>query len=115
VRTEILDRHPAADLRVLVVWFSMLPGDGRSVVDLRLLGDPRVTNLWDEQQAVGRWFAAHLPSSRGTEIRPVSWDVYLLYGPDARWDPTPGPLLSMGRPVIDARDRLRRALAPFDP
>ena len=85
----------------------MLPGDGRSMVDRRLLSDSRVTNMWDEQQAVGRWFAANVPASRGTEPRPISWDVYLLYGPAATWGAAPA---SMGHPVIGARAAMSRAL-----
>jgi hypothetical protein len=113
VRTEILEKHPQARLSILVVWFSMLPGDGRGAVDLRLLGDSRVTNFWDEGQAVGRWFASKMPASRGQELRPISWDVYLLYGSGATWESVPGPLVRMGRPVIADRVRLGRAIQPL--
>jgi hypothetical protein len=113
VRTEILDKHPAARLDVFVVWFDTLPGDGRGLVDLRLLGDRRVTNFWDGQQAIGSWFAAKVPASRGSEPRPLTWDVYLLYGPGASWEAVPGPLSSMGHPVIDASHRLEESIVPL--
>jgi hypothetical protein len=113
VRSEILARHPVARLDVLVVWFAMLPGDSRQLIDRRLLADARVTNYWDEQRSVGRWFSQRVPASRGAERQPISWDAYLLYGPDARWDTVPGPLVSVGRTVVAHTRRLGTAVTPL--
>ncbi len=108
MRSEILEKHPAAQLQVYVVWFDMLAGDSREMVDLRVLGDPRVTNYWDEKKAVGRRFSDNVVRRPG-----ITWDHYFLYGPEARWDATPGPLVSMGGSVIGASDGLRQSIRPF--
>ncbi len=50
--------------------------------------DPRVTHLWDEQRLSGRWFAQHLHNAQD-----IIWDGYLLYGPDAKWEALPEPLI----------------------
>lgn len=109
-RSEILDRHPSARLKVLAVWFSMVPGDSRRLVDTRVLSDPRVTYFWDREKAVGRWFSEHV-----TNRRRITWDAYFLYGPEARWDQEPGPLVSRSSAssVIAAASQLREAVQPF--
>jgi hypothetical protein len=108
VHDEILQRYPSARLKVLAVWFDMLPGDSRQLVDTRVLSDPRVTYYWDANRAAGRWFSDHVTGNPG-----ITWDAYFLYGPGARWTETPGPLLSSGGPVIGSSDELRSALQPF--
>jgi hypothetical protein len=40
----------------------------------------------------------------------LAWDVYLLYGPDATWDETPGQPVSAGGTVIGQSERLRSDL-----
>jgi hypothetical protein len=108
VHDEILQRYPSARLKVLAVWFDMLPGDSRQLLDTRVLGDTRVTYYWDEGKVAGRWFSDHVTGRSG-----ITWDAYFLYGPDARWGQTPGPPLSSDGPVIGASDELRSAIGPF--
>ena len=108
MRTEILDKYPAADLRVFVVWFSMLPSDFRLLVDHRVLADPRAANFWDERRVVGRWFAQQVAHDPG-----ITWDAYFLYGPEARWESVPAPLVSSGGTVIGQRRELQRDLQAF--
>ncbi len=105
---EILDRYPSARLKVLAIWFDMLPGDSRQFLDTRVLGDPRVTYYWDEGKVAGRWFSDHVTGGSG-----VTWDTYFLYGPDARWDGSPGPLVSADGPVIASADELMTAIRPY--
>ena len=106
MRSEILDKNPAARLRVYAVWFDVLRGDSRQLVDLRALSDERVTNFWDEKKTVARWFSEHVMHERG-----ITWDAYFLYGPDARWETTPEPLLSSGATVISSSEQLAAAVA----
>ena len=52
VRSEILQKYPASAVRVYVVWFDVLAGDSRQLVDTRVLNDPRVTNYYDGKGVV---------------------------------------------------------------
>jgi len=103
VRGNILQKYPASDVRVYMVWFDMLAGDSRQLVDTQVLNDPRVTNYYDSRKVVGAWYARQL----GEEG--IVWDAYFLYGPDAAWSAQPGPLLSSGRSVIGSSDDLAAA------
>jgi hypothetical protein len=108
VRSQVLESHPSARLRLIVVWFDMMTGDARQMTDLRLFGDRRALNFWDENHLAGRWFATNVDGFDG-----VSWDQYYLYGAGARWTDKPGPLLSEGGPVIGSTGDLSGALAPI--
>ena len=108
MQSEILDKNPSADLKVYAVWFSMLSSDARSRWPDNLLTDPRVVHLWDGTRAAGRWFAENEDF-----YLPIAWDVYYLYGPKARWDETPRPLLSSGGTILYRKDSLKRDLARF--
>lgn len=108
MRSEILDRHPSARLKILAVWFDMLPGDSRQFLDTSVLGDQRVTYFWDEGKLVGRWFSDHVTNRRG-----ITWDAYFLYGPGATWDQQPGPPVSSDAPVIGASGQLEAAIKPL--
>jgi hypothetical protein len=112
VQKEILERHRAAQLRVYVVWFSMLPTDARSRWGWTggVLTDPRAVHFWDEQKAVGRWFAQHYPESSNNG---VVWDTYYLFGPDAQWDSKPEPLISTGATVRAELDQLKEKVRPL--
>jgi hypothetical protein len=109
VHSDILDRYPAAKLKVYAVWFDMLTGDSRQFLDTRALGDPRVTYYWDEGKVVGRWFSANVAGRED-----VTWDAYFLYGPDAQWGQQLGPLVSSSDSgVIGSTDQLTAAIRPF--
>lgn len=103
------------------VWFEMLSYDRRSAWDPKLLADQRVMHFWDEKRIVGRWFGEHVGGrgggSRRHDLLPglgdVAWDVYFLYGPDARWENAPSSLLGQGKPIIAWRNEFLTALRPF--
>jgi hypothetical protein len=105
VQSDILSQRKTASLQVDVVWMPMLTGDSRMMIDQRVLSDPRVTYFWDPNRLVGNWFSRHIWDSEGT-----TWDAFFLYGRDARWDSTPGPLVASGGSVIGSRDDLRAGL-----
>jgi hypothetical protein len=104
VRSNILERYRSSPVRVYVVWFNMLPGDSRALVDKRVLNDRRVTNYYDPNRVVGTWFAQHGDAEGG-----IVWDAYFLYGRDATWTAQPGPLLSSGASVIGSSADLASA------
>jgi len=103
VRSNILEKYPSSDVRVYLVWFNMLPGDSRNLVNRKVLNDHRVVNYYDPKRVVGSWFAEH---TGGGEI---VWDAYFLYGPDASWTDQPGPLVSSGGTVIGSSEDLAAA------
>ncbi len=105
---EILRKHPSSALKVYAIWFDMLAGDSRQLLDTRILADPRVTNFWDQGKVVGRWYSDRL--GRGG----VTWDAYFLYGPAARWDDAPSQLISASdAAVIGSTDQLTTAIRQF--
>lgn len=106
MQQNILERYPDADLRVYVLWFSVLPGDSREGWDDQVLADPRVTHYWDEERAVGEALVEPL----GYDDGPFVWDAYALYRPDAYWGDEPA---GAGWPVIGETDQLKRDLEPY--
>ena len=107
MQQEILAKRPGAGIRVYTVWFNMLLGDSREGWDSSVLPDPRVAHFWDGQRLLGHWFAAQGGADG------VTWDHYWLYGPTARWDTTPGPLVGDGGPIIAQADQLRQQIGPL--
>lgn len=108
MQEQILEKNPAAQLKVYAIWFNMLPGDGRAAWDGGGLADPRVVHLWDEQKVTGNWFASHVTENQGTE-----WDAYFLYGPQAAWETEPSSLVSWGNPVIVKHRQLQSDITPL--
>ncbi|MGD9891768.1 MAG: hypothetical protein AB7R89_01620 [Dehalococcoidia bacterium] len=110
MQKEILEEHPDSDVRVYVIWLSMLPQDSRAHWDAGLMPDRRATHLWDRDRSVSRWFGEHMERIDG-----FVWDTYLLYGPDARWDAIPAPLLGAGRTMIERREAWPSRSGPSSP
>ncbi len=108
VQQEILEEHPASDLKVYVVWFNMLEGDSREGWDGYVIFDPRATNLWDEDRLVSRTLG---PSVEGAS--PPVWDAYLLYSPRSTWGEGPPRPVSTGFTVYGERGRLQEDISPL--
>ena len=110
MQKEILAKNNSANLRVYVVWFSMIPSDSRSAWNWTggIFEDSRVTHFWDEKKKVGRFFAGKDPE---TDDPDVVWDTFYLYGPEAQWLEKPEPLLVTGATVIDEFDKLKNGVA----
>ena len=86
----------------------MIPLDYRWRWDEEVMTDPRVIHLWDEDKLVGQWIAEHIEGYQG-----VVWDSYYLYGPEARWDITPTPLINSGYTVLRQREELQQSILPL--
>lgn len=110
MRSNVLDQHPSSGIRLMVVWFDMLPGDGRQMTDLRLLAGGHVTNYWDQQHVVGSWFAQNVSGHDLAENGGVAWDAWFLYSPSAHWGSAP---VDAGSSVAGTTDRLSAALQPY--
>ena len=113
MQKEILEKNPAAKLRVYVVWFSMLPTDARSRWGWTagVISDQRVLHFWDEKKLLGRWFAQR-ENPQHTDAG-IVWDAFYLYGSDASWDSEPAPLISTGATVQDEAENLKRSIEPL--
>ena len=102
-------------LRAYVVWVPKLGGAEKHVpLATRFMPDPRGTHYWDEGGRLMRRY------TRVLALDEDAWDVYLLYGPEARWDGDlpPAPRFWMHQlgsgvpaPELDAQDFARRARA----
>jgi hypothetical protein len=79
----------------------VLAGDSRQAWKPDVLADARVTQLWDQNQAVGTWLQQH-----GGPL----WDAFLVYQPTARWQGRPTILGDWGSTIIGNTDQLTRAL-----
>ena len=90
----------------------MLAGDSRSEWDSHVLDDARVTEFWDGNRVVGRWFA-----DRGVgDLAPpgyVVWDAYYAFPSDATWARSPTRLLAAGSDIIDNVSRLDDHFLPL--
>jgi hypothetical protein len=113
VQKEILEKYPSSRLRLYVILFSMLPTVARSSGAWTggVLTDSRATHFWDEKRMVGRWFAKQENSEDSNPA--IVWDAFYLYGPDARWDSKPEPLVTNGVTVRDEADELKSKLVPL--
>jgi hypothetical protein len=90
---------------VHVGWIPVLPGDANPEV-ADLLVDHRATHYWDGRRKLGAAVARLLGQG---EAGPA-WDIFLVYGPNARWGDKPD---AVGSPVISQSGELQRALRPY--
>jgi len=84
----------------------MLGGDAREDWDGTVMSDPRVMHFWDGERQIGQWFAEQVEGYRG-----VSWDTYYLYGPNAKWETVPSPLVGSGGTIYRKREALEMQLS----
>ena len=98
-----MEKHRDAKIEVYAVWFRNLMTDFRFVWPSGVLDDPRVTNLWDNEKAAGKWYAANV-TRRGAM---VEWDAWILYPPGKAFADSP---LGWGRTIVDSREKLRTEL-----
>ena len=112
MQSEILNTNQSPNLRVYVVWFSMIPTDTRSRWKWTggILDDPRVLHYWAEKKKVGRLYADKDPESDDPD---VVWDTFYLYGSDAKWLEKPDRELASGTTVRNEFDSLKTALLPL--
>lgn len=80
VERALLAANADPRLRAYVVWVPKLAGHERDVpIATRFVPDSRATHYWDESAGLVHGYDAVL--SLGED----AWDVYMVYGPDARW------------------------------
>jgi hypothetical protein len=106
VQSQLLAQTPSDQLRVYAVWVPMLWGDARAAWDETTLPDPRVTHFWDGERVIGQWFAKQVDGYDG-----IAWDVYYLYGPDAKWETMPSSLIASGGDIYSERQALMKNMS----
>lgn len=81
---HVLEKIPDQNLRAYVVWVPVLragPLESAAHSESGRIADSRVTQYLDADAGLAKAYASviHLPSP----LR--AWDVYLVFGPGARW------------------------------
>jgi hypothetical protein len=107
VQSNILSRIADPALRVLVIWVPFL-GGSRGAINPSIFPDSRVTNLCDQDAVSSQWFSQHVTNQQGP-----TWDYYLLFSPEARWEAIPAPIVSQGGSVIGQSGKLLAAIRPL--
>jgi hypothetical protein len=117
---NLLDQHPKANVRVLVIWLPVIRSDKGPPKDevRRPLQDARVIEFWDPHlwaspRMIER--AAIMARAQGKEAEfgpdDVAWDVIGLFPAGVVWeDPFPTPTWYDG-PVADVLDPVKRFLS----
>jgi hypothetical protein len=108
VQREILEAKPQAELAVSAVRVPFLGGTRCGIHLTARASRPPVMQFWDDAALTSDWFAEQVEHSAAP-----AWDVYHLYGPDARWADVPAPFVSSGATIIARTSDLRAAIAPL--
>jgi hypothetical protein len=100
----VLDKEADPDLKVYMVWVPMFRGMERDVATAsREMPDRRVRHYWDGDSLLVKGYRATLGFDED------AWDIFLIYGPEAKWDGDQPPppryfmhqLGSASRPRVD--------------
>jgi hypothetical protein len=110
VQKQVLEKHPDAKLRVYAIWQPILLTDFRLAWRESRLPDPRVMHLWDINKAAGHWFSEYSDLRSEDGAREIAWDLFYLFGPEARWDSRLDPPEAWDGPVVYTGERLLRAI-----
>jgi hypothetical protein len=81
----LLDRQPDPRLTAFIVWVPKLGGQESNVeAATQFASDSRATHYWDASAGLVHAYDKVLGLNQD------AWDVFMIFGPDARWDgPTP--------------------------
>ena len=86
MQTQVLAKYQDPDLRVYMVWVPKLRGLERDVASATVqFPEPRSRHFWDAPSVLVTGYRDTL------ELSEDAWDIFLLYGPDARWEGTRPP------------------------
>jgi hypothetical protein len=87
MKSKVLTQHPDPDLRVYMVWVPKLRGLERDVASATTQHpEPRAQHFWDAPGVLVAGYRDTLGLSED------AWDVFLLYGPAARWEGARPPM-----------------------
>ena len=81
MQNNVLAKADDEALRVYVAWVPMFRGREADVPKASAeVPDPRAAHYWDGDSLLVKGFRETLGFNE------PAWDIFLLYGPDARWD-----------------------------
>lgn len=103
VAENVLSKVDEEDLQVYVVWMPVLATDDREAAlkSQSIVDDSRASHFWDLDQSLGRAYGKSIDLPRGGDL---AWDMYLVFGRDAKWDATlPVPSLWNHQLGMDSR------------
>lgn len=87
---ELLEDHPAAPIRVTILWSPFQPGDNIGMARRAAetyISDPRVVHLWDIWK-----FGARSYSQRFRLMVENTWGIFMFFKPGVPWtDEPPAP------------------------
>jgi hypothetical protein len=89
----------------------VLFSDARSTWDESLMPDPRASHFWDEERVTGIWFNEQ--GYLAAYNLGLVYDAYILFGPEAKWDSKPSPVVSEGYTIIGMRPQLQEDILPL--
>ena len=92
MQNGVLAKTAGEDLRVYVAWVPMFRGREADVPKATTeVPDPRASHYWDGDSLLPKGYRETLA------IDEPAWDIFLLYGPEARWegDRPPAPVFWM--------------------
>lgn len=99
---EVLTKYEDPALRVYMVWVPKLRGLERDVASAtREVKDPRAAHYWDAPSVLVRGYREQLQLSED------AWDIFLLYGPDAKWEGERPPEPSYWSHQLGSKDQPR--------
>ena len=95
MQQQVLSKVADPDLRVYMVWVPKLRGLERDVPSAtRQYPEPRAQHFWDAPGVMVTGYRQTL------QLPEDAWDVFLLYGPNARWESGAPPVPDLlGAPV----------------
>jgi hypothetical protein len=81
MQNDVLARVAEDRLPTYVVWVPMSRGMERDVPNATAeVPDPRASHYWDDGKVLVKGYRETLG------LPEDAWDIFLLYGPDARWE-----------------------------
>ena len=90
MRESLGEKFADEDIAFFIVYIPMLRSDNREAAarSLKDWQDPRFKVYWDGEREIGRAYGKTMDMPG----RAVAWDIYFLYGPEAKWkDGAPKP------------------------
>jgi hypothetical protein len=102
MQRAVLSKYTDPNLRVYMVWVPKLRGMERDVPSATLqFPEPRALHFWDRPSVLVQGYRDTLG------LPEDAWDVFMLYGPEARWDGDRPPAPTHWAHQLGSKDKPR--------